>query len=183
MSQEEMNQQAVLARLDRLEKQNRRIKWGSLTLFAALLAWLFTGQGTPTPSVVEAQRFVLKDAKGNVRAWLGLRGQGVELILGNANKQPKITMMTSEDDSDLHFFGSSKAGMTLGVNGADPAISAISGAGNGEMGLAYSSLGPALKLTDAKGLTVMMGPATAGNSAASSVQIVDPSGKVLWHAP
>jgi hypothetical protein len=66
---------AVLERLIRLEKQNRRLKWMSVTALAAVSAIFLTGQTTPTPRTVEAQKFVLKDAQGNVRGWMSTIGK------------------------------------------------------------------------------------------------------------
>jgi len=114
--------QAVKKRLSDMEAQNRRLKWSGLSLLAALSAVVLMGQAAPTPKVIEAQRFVLKDAKGNVRAWFGLLGQGSELTLGNVNKEPKMTLRVSEDASDLHFFGGENSGMNLGVDFGNPRL-------------------------------------------------------------
>jgi hypothetical protein len=47
---------AVLERLSRLEKQNRLLKWMGVTALAAISAIFLTGQATPTPRAVEAQK-------------------------------------------------------------------------------------------------------------------------------
>src|SRR3974377_2102646 len=93
--------QAIADRIEKLEKQNRRIKRGGVTLFVAVSALVLMGQTMPTPHVVEAQKFVLKDASGNVRGWMGVIGEGSELTLGNINAQPMMQFVVSTDSSDL----------------------------------------------------------------------------------
>jgi len=183
--------QAIKKRLSDLEAQNRRLKWSGLSLVAILSAFLLMGQAAPGPQVIEAQRFVLKDAKGNVRAWLGLFGKGSELTLGNISNHPKMTLKVSEDASDLHFFGGQNSGMNLGVDFGNPAISMAGAGGNGGADIAFSSSGPAMTVQDAKGFSTVLGAAQlkatpgadAKQSSAASVILLDRSGKIIWKAP
>ena len=96
---------AILERVGKLEAQNRRLRWGNVAILALFSAAILMGQAAPSPRVVEAQRFILKDSDGNVRGWMGTIGKGSELILGNVNAQPMIRLIVSTDSSDLHFFG------------------------------------------------------------------------------
>ncbi|MBI3912033.1 MAG: hypothetical protein HY320_14020, partial [Armatimonadetes bacterium] len=71
--------QAVLARLERLEAQNRR--WKMAVLAACLLAGaaLLTAPAVSQEQrgrMVTAERFVLVDARGNTRATLGATAEG-----------------------------------------------------------------------------------------------------------
>ena len=99
---------AVLERISKLEKQNQRLKKLNTAIVMFLSAILLMGQAAPSPKVLEAQRFVLKDSEGNVRGWMGTIGNGSELTLGNVNAQPMIRLIVSTDSGDLHFFGSRK---------------------------------------------------------------------------
>ena len=183
--------QAIKKRLSDLEAQNRRLKWSVLSLLAALSAVVLMGQAAPTPKVIEAQRFVLKDAKGNVRAWMGLFGEGSELILGDTNKEPKLTLKVSEEASDLHFYGEKHSGMNLGVDLGNPAVSIEAADGQGKADISFSTSGPSIALQDAKGFSTILGsaqrtaPAGSGGKrpSAASVMILDKSGKILWKAP
>jgi len=123
MTSDHSELQAIKNRLSTLEAQNRRLKWSGLSLLAFLSAFALMGQAAPTPQVIEAQRFVLKDAKGNVRAWLGPVRQRVGTNSWRHNKEPKMTLKVSEDASDLHFYGGEHSGMNLGVDLGYPAIS------------------------------------------------------------
>ena len=186
--------QAITERLEKLEEQNRRLKWGGVTIFAifaALYAPGLMGQAAPSPRVVEAQKFILKDANGNVRGWMGVIGEGSELTLGNAHAQPMMELMVSTDASDLHFFGTRKSGMNLGVNSGDPAFSMIDAEGSGRAGVAFANDGPSLTLEDAKGFSTVVGttqletPANgeAHHTSAASVIFFDKNKKVIWQAP
>jgi len=181
---------AIAERLGKLEEQHRKLKWGGVTIFAAISAVVLMGQAVPSPRVVEAQKFILKDENGNVRGWMGVIGKGSELTLGNANAQPMMELMVSTDASDLHFFGSHKSGINLGVNSGDPALSMIDTEGN-EAGIALAKDGPSLALKDAKGFFTVVGttqvetPANgeANRTSAASVALFDKNKKVIWRAP
>jgi hypothetical protein len=183
--------QEIVKRLNEVEAQNRRLKWIGLSLLTVLSAFVLMGQAAPTPRVIEAQRFVLKDAKGNVRAWFGLLGQGSELTLGNINKEPKMALRVSEDASDLHFFGGENSGMNLGVDFGNPAIAMVGRAGRGGAGFAFSTTGPSVTLKDGNGFSSVVGAAQwktqpgeeAKQSSAASVILFDKSGKIIWKAP
>ncbi len=183
--------QAIRKRLGALEAQNRRLKWSGLSLLAAFSAIGLMGQAAPTPKVIEAQRFVLKDAHGEVRAWLGLFGQGSELILGDANKEPKLTLKVSEEASDLHFYGEEHSGMNLGLDLGNPAISMAGSDGEGKADLAVSTSGPAMTVEDGEGFSAILGAAQrkaqtgagAKQPSAASVMLLNKSGKIIWKAP
>jgi hypothetical protein len=183
--------QAITRRLNALEAQNRRLKWSGLALLVVLSALVLMGQAAPTPKVIEAQRFVLKDAKGNVRAWLGLFGEGSELTLGSLDKQPKMTLKVSEEASDLHFYGNDNSGMNLGVDLGNPAIAIAGADGNGGAEISFSPSGPAIKLQDRDGFSTVLGAAQlkatprgeAKHPSAASVILLDKAGKIIWKAP
>jgi hypothetical protein len=183
--------QDILKRVDRLEAQNRRLKWGGISLLAVLSAFILMGQSAPTPRVIEAQRFVLKDAKGNIRAWWGLLGQGSELTLGTTNKQPKMSLKVSDDASDLHFFGNQNSGMNLGLDSGAPSVSMLASASNGGSGITVSAAEPSMVLKDGNGPSAILGAAQlkgpAGaevkQTSAASVVLLDKSGKIIWKVP
>src|SRR5258708_25099839 len=149
--------QDILIRLGRLEAQNRKLKWGGVSILVVLSGFVLMGQSAPTPQVIEAQRFVLKDAKGNVRAWLGLFGKGSELVLGNVNKESKMSLKVSEDASDLHFYGGVHSGMNLGVDVGKPAISMADAEANGSAEISFSTAAPAMSLHHGKGFSTTIG--------------------------
>jgi len=69
-------------RLDRLERENRRLKLLGGLAMLGLAALTVMGQTAPTSvaNTLEAERFVLRDNAGNVRATLGLRPDGTAAL-------------------------------------------------------------------------------------------------------
>lgn len=182
---------ALLDRVNKLEEQNYRLKkWG--TAIAVLLSAVFlAGQSAPSPRVLEAQRFVLKDSDGNVRGWIGTIGKGSELTLGNANAQPMIRLIVGPDSSDMHFFGARKSGMNLGLDSGSPDISMIAAEGNGGAKITFKEFGPSFILEDAKGSSTIIGATQLENSAnrkvnltsVASIVLLDKDKNVIWQTP
>ncbi len=74
--------QAILERLDRLEKQNRRLKRLGVTSLLIVAALALTGQARPKARTVEAERFVLRDGQGRARITIGTpKSSGVAMDL------------------------------------------------------------------------------------------------------
>ncbi len=68
-----MNEPTLEQRLDRLERENRCLKRAGALALAVIAAVVLMGQatGAKVPKVIEAERFVVRDASGNTRAVLG----------------------------------------------------------------------------------------------------------------
>jgi hypothetical protein len=183
--------QTIQARLEKLEAQNRKLKLAGLAGLIILGAGIAMAQSAPTPKVIEAQRFVVKDAHGNVRAWLGVFGEGSELILGNSGKQPMMTLQVTERAGDLHFQGQENSGMNLGLDFGVPAISMAGSSGSGQATLRINDAGPSFSLRDSRGFSATVGvPETEPNGttrsdkrSAASVRLFDKAGRILWSAP
>ena len=63
------NPRSIAARVEKLEKQNWLFKRCGLLLLLSASALVVMGQARP-PRIIEAQTFILKDAKGYIRAEL-----------------------------------------------------------------------------------------------------------------
>ena len=183
--------QIIVQRLGKLEAQNRRLKWAGVTILATLSAVVLMGQAAPTPRVVEAQRFILKDSDGTVRGWMGTIGKGSEFTLGNVNAQPMMRLIVGTDASDLHFFGSRKSGMNLGLDSGNPDISMVGAEENGGARITFGKDGPTLTLEDAKGSSTIVGATQLGIPAnsethpmsAASIVLLDRDKRVIWQTP
>jgi hypothetical protein len=82
-------------RLDRLERENRRLKRLGALALVSLAALTVMGQTAPVPvaNTLEAERFVLRDASGLVRATLGLRSDGTAaLALADDTQQERAVV-------------------------------------------------------------------------------------------
>ena len=96
---------SVLERLEKLERQNHRLKRAGLIVMVLAAATLLIGQAA-LKWKVEAQSFVLKDENGKVRAELGMAGHGPLLalydedgarraVLGIAERGPGLFLLDS----------------------------------------------------------------------------------------
>jgi hypothetical protein len=91
----------VMARLDRLERESRRWRRVALGSWLAIAALLLLGQSQPQAQrpagparPVEAERFVLRDARGRVGATLGWEADSTpRLVLHDPVGQPR-TLLT-----------------------------------------------------------------------------------------
>ncbi|MGH9745090.1 MAG: hypothetical protein ACRD59_03125 [Candidatus Acidiferrales bacterium] len=183
--------QAIHDRIVKLERENRKLRWSALILLLMVSGVILMGQAKPAARIVEAQKFVLKDENGKVRAWMGLYGTGSELMLGNDSAQPMMRLIVSTDAGNLHFYGSHKGGMTLAVDSGDPSLSIVDADGNGGAAIAFSKDGPGLTLVDGKGFSAVVGAtqlkdSTGGDAkhtSAASIVLLDKAKMVLWRAP
>jgi hypothetical protein len=67
---------AVVTRLERVERQNWRLKVGGTLALLVAGAGLLMGQAMPKATTMEAEAFVLRDATGKQRAALHLAADG-----------------------------------------------------------------------------------------------------------
>ena len=134
-------------RLDRLERGNRRLRRCGLFTFLGVGLVFFMGQAVPgnVPEVIEAQRFVVKDASGKNLAALGTDRDGAPLLvltnldggLGatlevTAARRPTLTLY----DRDGH----SRAIMSVDSEGS-PSFSMNDKTGTPRVGLAVATQG------------------------------------------
>lgn len=153
--------EALDARVNRLEKQNRRLKLGCVA-GSLIFACVLTMGEAKVASTVEARRFVLRNAKGEVRAELTtIDGDYPRLTLQSPNGQRGVEVSP------------------LGLSVADHELS-------GKLPLAHYG-GVGLYLTDAQGHTVLeVGGAGTKNpqlTAAPEIAMFDKQGSLIWHAP
>ena len=76
-----MNQpmmETLVERLDRLERENRRLKWVGSVVLIGITALVLMGQAGPRHvfKIVQAEQFVLRDPSGQTRAVLGTVADG-----------------------------------------------------------------------------------------------------------
>lgn len=148
--------EAVMKRVEGLEREVRRWRHAAMALTLAAVALATMGLAIPRGRIVEAQKFVLKDAAGRVRVELGpndtdksitLRFRdeigtprltlGVEndsalLVLGDKTGRPRVGAVTLADGvPGLTFYdatGRSRAELGLARDG-DPSVSLLDGRG------------------------------------------------------
>jgi hypothetical protein len=70
-------------RLKRVERQNGMLKAVGLITLCTGVLMIVMGQSRPSPRVVEAERFIVRDSKGDEKASLGLASDGAALTAGS----------------------------------------------------------------------------------------------------
>jgi len=169
----------LVQRLDRLERQNRLFKRATTVAGLAVIAIVIMGQAAPRTSTVEAQKFVLKDKTGKIRAMLG---EGVDneigLLIYDGKQRPRA--MIAVDDNDMPVIRvSDDAGKERVVLDA---ISGVRVEGNGPrvvLGVQHGNE-PALQLIDKDGWTRATLTLTNTNTA-PILKFLDPRGDTrMW---
>ena len=169
----------LVQRIERLERQNRLFKRAATVAALAVIAVVVMGQAAPRTSTVEAQKFVLKDKTGKIRAMLG---EGVDneigLLIYDGKQRPRA--MIAVDDNDLPVIRvSDDAGRERVVLDA---ISGVRVEGNGPrvvLGVQHGNE-PALQLIDKDGWTRATLTLTNTNTA-PILKFLDPRGDTrMW---
>ncbi len=101
----EPTMETLTRRLDRVERENRRLKQTGVVALAVIAAVVLMGQAMPS-KVVEAEQFVVRDASGKVHAVLGtVNKRAVSLALIDKNGNPRVVLGVSPDgSSSLSFY-------------------------------------------------------------------------------
>jgi hypothetical protein len=113
---------SVLERLEKLEKQNRRIKRAGLAVMVFIGAALLSGQAS-VPWKIEAERFVLRDSTGKVRGELGMTGHGPLLTLYDNDGAQRAAFGIAEKGPGIFFLDAiQKRRVALGVVEKGPVL-------------------------------------------------------------
>ncbi|MEX1229442.1 MAG: hypothetical protein WEB58_04325 [Planctomycetaceae bacterium] len=157
----------IVKRLDRLERQNRRLRWLLLLLPAVALA---IGAGANTDPLkaksVVAEQFILNDADGKHRGSLMMVDGSAVLTLRDAEGNNRVTLQAGDDGIDSKkkgpglflVSGKGKAVATLyHYNGLSSSLSLASADGTGHTSLqsGSDSNGPGLFMATTKGQNVV----------------------------
>jgi len=96
---------ALMDRVEALERRNRRLALAGGVVLLALAGLLATGQARPAARTVDAERFVVKDARGRPRATLGVDGDVAALSLYDRDGRARAALQVAGDGtSRLGFF-------------------------------------------------------------------------------
>ena len=147
---------AVVTRLERLERQQRRWRGLAITGALGLAALALMGQ-KPAGRTVEAERFVLRDAAGRARAELLIvddKEQSVALRFKDADGMPRLTVGTENGAAVVVLNeqgGKLRAGLVALPHGA-PGLNLYDSTGKPRAELSLNRDGaPALTFNDRDG--------------------------------
>jgi hypothetical protein len=187
--------QAVLEQLDKLEMQNRRLKWSQASLAALVLigAVFLMGQSTSRSRTIEAERFNLLDSEGRTRAELLMVADGPALKLYDAQRSLRVALSIYQNTPSFGLYdptGVARIGLT---NRLEDGPSLWLGSASGQPQAQLDAIGerPRLYLEDKSGMAASFGDDTvrdfrtgeAESTSAASIVLFGPGRKAIWRAP
>jgi hypothetical protein len=184
---------AIEERLEKLERQNRRMKLAGLGAVVIAGAFVLMGQARLVhPGTITATKFVLVDAQGRQRATLDMYKGSPILGLFDANGKLRAELAAAPNGPWLQLndaSGNMRAGMDAFSD--SPELDLYDANEKPQAMLAVTSDGPGLQLNDASGFETHIGvtdlvtPATGEThkTSAASIVLFGKDRKVLWSAP
>jgi hypothetical protein len=173
---------ALSSRVERLEKQNRRLKQGAMLLLLAiasvgLMAQTKQKSTSPTtsqkakpktpapapagPTAIEAQGFILKDMNGHVRAELALTGSTPSLKFKDENGSALVTLALNDTPAGPMLLLSDpqhQASVALSVlEHAGPQLALTGERADIQAHMGVAPDGTTLELSDKDGFTTSIG--------------------------
>jgi hypothetical protein len=204
--------QSLEIRIESLEKQNRRLKLGALTVLIGFISVSLLGQtkqtkktapkaaaaapaAPVTPEQIEAHSFVLKDSNGKVRAELSMTGTGPGLKLRDEAGTALVTLSLNDSAPQgpllLMSDPQHKAGVSVSVlSGNGSQLSLVGERPDIQARMAVAPAGTSFEMSDADGFTTSIGnglQASKGKqpkqTTAASITLYGKDRKLLWSTP
>jgi len=180
----EPTMETLARRVDKVERENRRMKQAGVVALAVIAAVVLMGQATPSKVVakeVVAEKFVLRDASGRAHAVLGtVNKRAVSLALIDKNGKPRVVLGVSSDgSSSLSFYDKDvNRRAVLGLRADDsPDLALLDKDGKLRARLSLNDEGSAtLVFTDSGGKI-------SASLIGTRLAFFDRDGKVIWSAP
>lgn len=210
MSESTHERDQIVSRIERLEKQNSRLKRGALACLVAIASLGLMGQAqrkstrppapTPAPAPampknIEAESFVLKDANGRVRAELSIGGTGPSFKFLDQGGSALVTLALNDSAPGgpllLLSDPQHRAGLSMSVlGGAGSQLTLTGERADIQAHIGVTPDGTTLALSDQDGFTTNIGngvqPSKGGQikkTSAASITLFNKDRKVLWTAP
>jgi len=97
----EPTMETLARRLDRVERENRRLKRSGVVALAVIAAVGLMGQATKgkVAKVIEAEKFIVRDASGKVRGVLGAHEDTVVFGLYDMQEKTRLVLFMGPDGS------------------------------------------------------------------------------------
>ena len=183
MNDETQDVQAILKRIDTLERRNRWLIRAGLVGSLVAVAIVTMGQARPSRTV-EAERFVLMDAGGKMRGRFVMEEEGPALRLYDSDGAPELSLGV---DSTAYGPDSTAYGPYLLMSNVNAHLNS-----KARFTMHLTAAGePSLELKDETGYSVLLGisqvftrrTGDVQTSSAASLRLFDKNGKVIWSVP
>ena len=143
--------ETILARLETLERENRRWRRIGIAALALLAAVGVLGAARPQPSTITAHQLLLTDSAGDLRARLtAIDGKFPSLTLYDGRGQAMISLKGGGPQPGITL-GDSSGKTRIMLGGISPNLSFYDDAGDTTVSLDGDALGPRLLLFDEAG--------------------------------
>jgi hypothetical protein len=150
---------AVVARLEKVEQQNRKLKRVGVVVLALAVAGMVMGQAMPRARILEAREFLLKDPAGKVRGTLSVDKAGPGLALVDENGKLRAALAVYKDGPRLGLLDENeKLRVELAAVKAGLWLDLYDENGKPRVGLRVDKDGPMLRLLDENGKTIWRQP-------------------------
>jgi len=111
-----MNEQSLVTRVNRLERENRRMKLMGVLVLLGITAVMVMGQASSSnPTILRAEQFILQDKNGNARgAFLSHPDGSPGLIMTDSQNKLRIGVMVKPNgEPSLNLYGEKNQFMVL----------------------------------------------------------------------
>jgi hypothetical protein len=144
----------LISRVEKLERQNRRLKRiGCALLFlAGTIFWMGQAAKINISKGLDSRKFTLRDTKGKKRAELGITLGRPVLAFFDEQEQPTVSVGANEEGSGIILYGAGeKPQAALTMNENAPVLSMYAANGVKRLNLSVTPQGPAIGLLGSKG--------------------------------
>ena len=123
MTSDTPNMLNIVERLEKVERQNRRMKQAGVAILVCCIAALVMGQASPNSRILDAEELIIRDKAGNIRAMLSVSEKGPSLYLSGAKGNPLVMLSVSEKGPSLYLSDANgKLRVSLSVSGKGPSL-------------------------------------------------------------
>jgi hypothetical protein len=192
-----MTDTELVRRLEKLERDNRRMKRAGIAILALIAGLVAVAATRPVPGVIQAREFDAVDRTGNIRVKMGVGSEGTALTLydGSGHSEAGLAIPTNGQWPAVWLSdGQDKAKAQMNVAWGNPQIWLEGPQGQGQVFLGVSpSDSPTITLSDAQGFKMQLGSTqtvterTGQTQTTSADSIVmfgkDNEHRIIWRAP
>ena len=203
MDPESIDMREMAQRLEKLERQNRRLMQAGIMALVLLFSLVLMGQAPRKLRPIESDRFTLKDATGKKRAELlmeeagpglvlydetgkrigrfGAVTNGAGLSLQSIEQGPRLSLVCQPEGPHLLLFDrAGKFRTELGASQRGPYLLFHDSNGSARAALALDNEQPRLQLSDSDGFTAILGSNTLVTGNSQAVQKTSAASLLLY---
>jgi hypothetical protein len=183
------NYSDLLGRLQKLERDNRRMKRVGAVVLIAITTLIFMGQ-TGKNRALDADSLVIRDANGRVRIEFGMvddTSPTLKMYGGPDNKNASVVLTSNQKGSYLSLWGKGLSLPVTVLSNTDegPSLLLTDFTGSTLVGPASVNTYDQDKFSGFLGKTQTVNPQTGATTktSAASLTLFGKDGKVIWQAP